>query len=169
MPDFKRCQASQCLATMFLDMFAEVLTGFEALLMGLGRGFTQQSKFMLWEQTSSYVCHKSNTARIQVGRVPIFKEEPQFFFAAPVVHVSASCLTQFWRDDGTQEGQDTSTQGKVFSWSSSACHARSLKVQTHRDDFRFLTRRPDKLGAIQVAVFSSRVCCQLHEQRSRSN
>jgi hypothetical protein len=47
---------------MFLYVFIEALTRFEALLMGLGRGFTQQSKFTLWEQTGSDVCHESDTA-----------------------------------------------------------------------------------------------------------
>jgi hypothetical protein len=46
---------------MFLYVFVEALTGFDALLMGLARGFTQQSKFTLWEQTSSDICHKSDT------------------------------------------------------------------------------------------------------------
>ena len=36
------------------------------------------------------------------GRDGSRQEQPQFFFAATVVHVSASCLTRFWQDDGTQ-------------------------------------------------------------------
>jgi len=46
---------------MFLYVFIEAITGFDAFLMGLTGDFTKQSKFTLWEQTSSDVCHKSDT------------------------------------------------------------------------------------------------------------
>jgi len=47
---------------MFLYVFVEAITGFDAVLMRLTGDFTQQSKFTLWEQASSDVCHKSDTA-----------------------------------------------------------------------------------------------------------
>src|SRR5262245_53623590 len=51
-------QAAHVLATMFLYVFVEAFAGFKAVLVGLTGNFTQQSKFTLWEQTSSDVCHK---------------------------------------------------------------------------------------------------------------
>jgi hypothetical protein len=59
--DFKWCQATQSLTTVFGYVFVEFVTGFDALIMGLTGDFTQQSKFTLWEQASSDVRHKSDT------------------------------------------------------------------------------------------------------------
>jgi len=54
----KRCKATQSLATVFGHVFVESVTGLDARIMGLASDFTQQSKFTLWEQTSSDVCHQ---------------------------------------------------------------------------------------------------------------
>src|SRR5215813_15569628 len=59
--DFKRCQATQSLATVSGHVFVESVTGLDARIMGLTSDFTQQGKFTLWEQSSSDVCHKSDT------------------------------------------------------------------------------------------------------------
>src|SRR5262245_20054572 len=59
--DFKRCQATQSLATVSGHVFVESVSGLDARIMGLASDFTQQSKFTLWEQSSSDVCHKSDT------------------------------------------------------------------------------------------------------------
>jgi hypothetical protein len=41
---------------VFFHVFEEVLTGLNALLMGLVRSFNQQIKFKLWHQTASDFC-----------------------------------------------------------------------------------------------------------------
>jgi hypothetical protein len=45
---------------VFLRVFEEVLSGFDALLMGLACRFTQQMKFMVCEQTTSDFRHKGD-------------------------------------------------------------------------------------------------------------
>ena len=52
------------LTTVFGHVLVEVFADFNAPLMGFAGDFTQQSKFTLWEQTSSDVCHKSDTVGI---------------------------------------------------------------------------------------------------------
>jgi len=45
---------------MFFHVSVEVLTGFDARLMGLALRLTQQIKFKLWQQTTSNFRHKCN-------------------------------------------------------------------------------------------------------------
>jgi len=46
---------------VFGHVFVESVTGLDARIMGLASDFTQQSKFTLWEQSSSDVRHKGDT------------------------------------------------------------------------------------------------------------
>src|SRR5262249_1758828 len=49
------------LTTVFLDVFGEVRTRFEALFVGLARHFTKPVKFIRWDDTSRGLCHRTDT------------------------------------------------------------------------------------------------------------
>jgi len=58
----ERVRLPDCqLATMFLDVFAEVLMRFEAFLVGVGRDFTKLDKFSAWDDTSGGLGHRTDT------------------------------------------------------------------------------------------------------------
>src|SRR5262249_20885315 len=72
-------------------------------------------------------------------RVPIFKEEPQFFFAATVVHVSSFMLNSILKRRWDSKGAGYSRQG-FFADSSSACHALSTSAKLIALIFSFSAR-----------------------------